>query len=259
MASDSSSLPRGRSIRLGLRRYVHGLRTEGGTPRQEIAAIGAGVFIGCLPFYGFHLLICWAVGWLLGLNRVKMYLAANISNPFVAPWLLFLSCICCNTGSTGGGIKMFRTLLLWQQAKRELRLMVHPQAVEPVRIQQARGAVAFEDVSFRYDPERPLIDGLSLDVAAGRMVAIVGPTGAGKTTLVNLLMRFYELDGGRITIDGVDTRDLTRDDLRRQFGMVLPQRPRQRRDDHLGDLALPRVAAPQIVGEAGQERLGLVE
>jgi uncharacterized protein (DUF2062 family) len=89
MASDSSSLPRGRSIRLGLRRYVHGLRTEGGTPRQEIAAIGAGVFIGCLPFYGFHLLICWAVGWLLGLNRVKMYLAANISNPFVAPWLLF--------------------------------------------------------------------------------------------------------------------------------------------------------------------------
>jgi ATP-binding cassette, subfamily B, multidrug efflux pump len=83
------------------------------------------------------------------------------------------------------------------------------------------GAVRFEDVSFRYLPDRPLIDDLSLDVAAGATVAIVGPTGAGKTTLVNLLMRFYELDGGRITVDGVDTRDLARDDLRRSFGMVL--------------------------------------
>ena len=83
------------------------------------------------------------------------------------------------------------------------------------------GAVRFEDVSFRYLPDQPLIDGLSLDVPAGATIAIVGPTGAGKTTLVNLLMRFYELDGGRITIDGVDTRDLSRDVLRRAFGMVL--------------------------------------
>jgi ATP-binding cassette subfamily B multidrug efflux pump len=83
------------------------------------------------------------------------------------------------------------------------------------------GAVRFEDVSFRYLPDQPLIDDLSLDVTAGSTVAIVGPTGAGKTTLVNLLMRFYELDGGRITVDGVDIRDMTRDDLRRSFGMVL--------------------------------------
>jgi ATP-binding cassette subfamily B protein len=83
------------------------------------------------------------------------------------------------------------------------------------------GAVRFEDVAFRYEPDRPLIDDLSLDVAAGATIAIVGPTGAGKTTLVNLLMRFYELDGGRITIDGIDTRDLTRDALRQSFGMVL--------------------------------------
>lgn len=69
---------------------------------------------------------------------------------FVAPWLLFLSCICCNTGSTGGGIKMFRTLLLWQQAKRELRLMVHPQAVEPVRIgeQVVANRVAYAVLAF---------------------------------------------------------------------------------------------------------------
>jgi ATP-binding cassette subfamily B multidrug efflux pump len=83
------------------------------------------------------------------------------------------------------------------------------------------GAVRFEDVSFRYLPDKSLIDDLSLDVSAGATIAIVGPTGAGKTTLVNLLMRFYELDGGRITVDGIDTRDMSRDDLRRSFGMVL--------------------------------------
>jgi ATP-binding cassette, subfamily B, multidrug efflux pump len=76
-------------------------------------------------------------------------------------------------------------------------------------------------VSFRYEPDRPLIDDLDLVVAAGRTVAIVGPTGAGKTTLVNLLMRFYEIDSGRISVDGIDIRELDRDDLRRQFGMVL--------------------------------------
>jgi ATP-binding cassette subfamily B multidrug efflux pump len=92
---------------------------------------------------------------------------------------------------------------------------------EPVVLDRAAGAVAFEDVSFRYEPERPLIDDLDLVVEAGRTVAIVGPTGAGKTTLVNLLMRFYEIDAGRISIDGIDIRQLTRDDLRRQFGMVL--------------------------------------
>ncbi len=91
----------------------------------------------------------------------------------------------------------------------------------PRKLGPTRDAVAFEDVSFRYEPDKPLIDDLSLVADAGHTIAIVGPTGAGKTTLVNLLMRFYELDGGRITIDGIDTRDLTRDDLRRTFGMVL--------------------------------------
>jgi ATP-binding cassette, subfamily B, multidrug efflux pump len=83
------------------------------------------------------------------------------------------------------------------------------------------GAVVFDDVSFRYAIDKPLIDDLNLTVEAGRTVAIVGPTGAGKTTLVNLLMRFYELDGGRITVDRIDTRNLRRDALRRAFGMVL--------------------------------------
>jgi uncharacterized protein (DUF2062 family)/SAM-dependent methyltransferase len=72
-----------------LRRQVYGLRTEGTGPARETAAIACGVFIGCLPFYGFHLLICLLVGWAFRLNRLKLYLAANISNPFVAPFLLF--------------------------------------------------------------------------------------------------------------------------------------------------------------------------
>jgi ATP-binding cassette subfamily B multidrug efflux pump len=86
---------------------------------------------------------------------------------------------------------------------------------------KVEGRVEFDDVSFRYDPEVPLIDNLSLQVEPGRTVAIVGPTGAGKTTLVNLLMRFYELSSGRILLDGVDIATMAREDLREQFGMVL--------------------------------------
>jgi ATP-binding cassette subfamily B protein len=81
--------------------------------------------------------------------------------------------------------------------------------------------VAFEKISFSYDPAKPLIQDLSLVAEPGQTIAIVGPTGAGKTTLVNLLMRFYEIDAGRITVDGVDIRELTRDRLRGIFGMVL--------------------------------------
>jgi len=83
------------------------------------------------------------------------------------------------------------------------------------------GRVAFEDVSFRYDPDEPLIDDLSMVVEPGQTVAIVGPTGAGKTTLVNLIMRFYELDEGRITLDGLDIAAIPRSDLRSHIGMVL--------------------------------------
>jgi len=84
-----------------------------------------------------------------------------------------------------------------------------------------RGRVEFEAVSFRYEPETPVIERLSLLAQPGHVVAIVGPTGAGKTTLVNLLLRFYELDAGTITIDGVDITDITRDHLRSRIGMVL--------------------------------------
>ncbi|WP_309484094.1 ABC transporter ATP-binding protein [Pseudarthrobacter sp. NS4] len=84
-----------------------------------------------------------------------------------------------------------------------------------------RGRLVFEDVTFSYSPDKPLISGLSLVAEPGQTVAIVGPTGAGKTTLVNLMMRFYELDEGRITLDGVDVTSVPRRELRSRLGMVL--------------------------------------
>ncbi|MEU7135424.1 ABC transporter ATP-binding protein [Streptomyces sp. NPDC046261] len=96
-----------------------------------------------------------------------------------------------------------------------------PDAAEALRPAHVSGQVSFEKVSFRYEPDKPLIEDLSLTVRPGQTVAIVGPTGAGKTTLVNLLMRFYEVGGGRITLDGVDIAAMPREELRSHIGMVL--------------------------------------
>jgi ATP-binding cassette subfamily B protein len=96
-----------------------------------------------------------------------------------------------------------------------------PDALDAKHPATAQGRVTFDKASFRYVPERPLIEELSMAVEPGQTVAIVGPTGAGKTTLVNLIMRFYELDSGRIELDGVDIATLTRSALRSQIGMVL--------------------------------------
>ncbi|NMO53183.1 ABC transporter ATP-binding protein [Actinoplanes sp. TBRC 11911] len=109
-------------------------------------------------------------------------------------------------------------------AERVFALLDAPeQSPEPpaVDLGQVRGRVTFEDVSFRYLPDKPLIEHLSLSVEPGQTVAIVGPTGAGKTTLVNLLMRFYDVDSGRITLDGVDIKTMPREQLREEIGMVL--------------------------------------
>jgi len=96
-----------------------------------------------------------------------------------------------------------------------------PDRIGATAPQATRGHVEFDRVSFRYLPDKPLIEDFSLDVRPGETVAIVGPTGAGKTTIVNLLMRFYDIDGGAIRLDGTDTRELPRDAVRRTFGMVL--------------------------------------
>ena len=96
-----------------------------------------------------------------------------------------------------------------------------PQDVADGRRSPGRGQVTFRQVHFQYDPEQPLIEDLSLEVQPGKTVAIVGPTGAGKTTLVNLLMRFYDVQRGSIQVDGQDIRQMSRRDLRAHFGMVL--------------------------------------
>lgn len=96
-----------------------------------------------------------------------------------------------------------------------------PDGEDAVVLGEATGEVRLSDVSFSYSPDRPLIEGLSLEVARGKRVAIVGPTGCGKTTLINLLMRFYDVTGGSISVDGEDIRGITRHSLRKNYGMVL--------------------------------------
>ena len=110
-------------------------------------------------------------------------------------------------------------------AERVFELLDEPEEIpdpaEPLVLEHAQGHVTLEHVAFRYEPDKPLIDDLNADIRSGEVLAIVGPTGAGKTTVVNLLMRFYEIDKGQICIDGLDTTRLRRDNLRRTFGMVL--------------------------------------
>ena len=96
-----------------------------------------------------------------------------------------------------------------------------PDPALPARVEHPRGAISFRHVSFGYEPGRPLMRDISFEAAPGRKIAVVGATGAGKTTLINLLMRFYEVDGGQILLDGTDTAAMTRAGLRENFGMVL--------------------------------------
>ncbi|MED1569644.1 ABC transporter ATP-binding protein [Bacillus paramycoides] len=96
-----------------------------------------------------------------------------------------------------------------------------PEAENPVKLQKVQGEVTFQDVQFGYNPDKIIINNFSANIKPGQKVAIVGPTGAGKTTIVKLLMRFYDVNSGAICIDGHDIKDFTREDLRNMFGMVL--------------------------------------
>lgn len=96
-----------------------------------------------------------------------------------------------------------------------------PDPVKPAALERAQGHIAFEHVSFGYNPDQPLMKDISFEAKPGQKIAVVGSTGAGKTTLVNLLMRFYEVNGGKITVDGVNAAEMTRGGLRKNFGMVL--------------------------------------
>lgn len=98
---------------------------------------------------------------------------------------------------------------------------ISPEPENPEAVEKARGLVEFENVRFGYSPEKNLMENINFQAKPGQKIAVVGSTGAGKTTLINLLMRFYEVNGGRILLEGVDTRNLTRGNLRENFGMVL--------------------------------------
>ena len=96
-----------------------------------------------------------------------------------------------------------------------------PDPMPSLELTDPKGSVVFDHVKFGYDKDKTIIKDMNLDVAPGDTIAIVGPTGAGKTTLINLLMRFYEIDDGKITVDDIDIRELSRKELRKEFGMVL--------------------------------------
>ncbi|MFF9471614.1 ABC transporter ATP-binding protein [Streptomyces roseolus] len=123
-----------------------------------------------------------------------------------------------------------------------------PDPADPEKPAERRGRVVLEHVSFRYEPDRPLVEDLSLTVEPGRTVALVGPTGAGKTTLVNLLLRFHEPTGGRILLDGVDTARMDREELRSGIGMVL-------QDTWLFGGTLAENIAYGVPGEVSRERI----
>jgi ATP-binding cassette subfamily B protein len=100
---------------------------------------------------------------------------------------------------------------------------IDDQAERKIDSEELKGAISFDNVSFSYSPDRSLIEHLDIDVEAGQKVAIVGPTGAGKSTMINLLMRFYDVTAGQIVLDGVPISQYSREDLRRQIGMVLQE------------------------------------
>ncbi|HFU3788914.1 TPA: ABC transporter ATP-binding protein [Streptococcus suis] len=100
---------------------------------------------------------------------------------------------------------------------------IDDQAERKIDSEELKGAISFDNVSFSYSPDRSLIEHLDIDVKAGQKVAIVGPTGAGKSTMINLLMRFYDVTAGKIALDGVPISQYSREDLRRQIGMVLQE------------------------------------
>lgn len=134
------------------------------------------------------------------------------SNLFAKPFNEITGVITQLQSATASAQRIFNILDLPQEK---------PDAPGAVVMKGSQGTITFDKVSFAYTPERPLIRNFSLEVKPGTRVAIVGQTGAGKTTLVNLLMRFYEVDSGTIRIDGTDITSITRDSLRRNFGMVL--------------------------------------
>ncbi len=156
--------------------------------------------IGCL----------WAIAGKIAVGNVQAML--EYTWRFAEPFSSLAGMVGSFGAAAAAGERIFRLL----DAEEE-----EPDAACCVVPEDRSGRVRFDKVRFGYTPDRPLMKGVDLTVEPGQKVAIVGPTGAGKTTLINLLMRFYELDGGSISVDGVNIRDMSRAELRDRFGMVL--------------------------------------
>jgi ATP-binding cassette subfamily B protein len=156
----------------------------------------------------------------LSLGEVQAFI--QYSRQFMQPLTQVASMMNLLQSGVASAERVFELLDADEQVPDSTTVAPAPGVVPELRAERAsKGEVRFEHVSFSYDPDDPLIEDLSLVASPGQTVAIVGPTGAGKTTLVNLVMRFYELDGGRITLDGTDITDMPRAALRGRIGMVL--------------------------------------
>lgn len=156
--------------------------------------------IGCL----------WAIGGKIAVGNVQAML--EYTWRFAEPF----SAIAGMVGSFGAAAAAGKRIFALLDAEEEV-----PDKEQSIVPDNCEGQVAFENVKFGYTPDRLLMNGINLTVKPGQKVAVVGPTGAGKTTLINLLMRFYELNGGSILVDGVKITDMSRGELRKRFGMVL--------------------------------------
>ena len=152
----------------------------------------------------------WAVAGRIAVGNVQAML--EYTRKFAEPF----SSLAGMAGSFGAAAAAGNRIFALLDAQEET-----PEADDCQVPEDRRGSVTFRNVQFGYTPDRLLMKGVNLTVKPGQKVAVVGPTGAGKTTLINLLMRFYELNGGAITVDGVDIREMTRAELRDRFGMVL--------------------------------------
>lgn len=178
-------------------------------------------FIGSIvrPIIAFsnalaYIAICLVGGWLLVSGKVS-------SVGTIVTILLFAKQFSAPLEQIAGGLGDLQHAKAAARRVFKILDMEEIKGADGVLSHEVEGHIRFENVDFSYDKDTPLIEGLNIDVKRGQNVAIVGPTGAGKTTIVNLLMRFYDIDKGRILIDGIDCATLSRDEMRAQFGMVL--------------------------------------
>ncbi|MCL1932189.1 MAG: ABC transporter ATP-binding protein/permease, partial [Candidatus Azobacteroides sp.] len=168
-------------------------------------------FVSNLTFVG----ICLLGGYMTAIGRISLgsvQAFLNYSRQFNHPVMQAASIVNIFQATIAAAERVFEIL----EESEEI-----PDPIHPKHIEQPQGHVRFNRIKFRYQPDVPLIENISLEAKPGQVIAIVGPTGAGKTTLVNLLMRFYELDAGSITIDDVNITEMTRKELHLLFGMVL--------------------------------------